>query len=207
MLPSGSWFSYQSVSRGSIIYREGDPTDTVYFLKEGRIKIGLPESRDREIIKMVVEQGHWFGEMALIHREARRDRAVALQAGLIGSVPADHLRGILQRDTRYCEYFVQLIGRRQLDMEYRVNQLTMMSSQARIVQFLIDLVQKEGQRIGLEWVVYRFYPQQIIRGLTDTSRQTVSRVLNDLRRKNIITFDKKRLLVRDLDALMAERNR
>jgi len=92
-------------------------------------------------------------------------------------------------------------------MEYRVNQLTMMSSQARIVQFLIDLVQKEGQRIGLEWVVYRFYPQQIIRGLTDTSRQTVSRVLNDLRRKNIITFDKKRLLVRDLDALMAERNR
>jgi len=207
MLPPGSWFSYQSVSRGSIIYREGDPTDTVYFLKEGRIKIGLPESRDREIIKMVVEQGHWFGEMALIHREARRDRAVALQAGLIGSVPADHLRGILQRDTRYCEYFVQLIGRRQLDMEYRVNQLTMMSSQARIVQFLIDLVQKEGQRIGLEWVVYRFYPQQIIRGLTDTSRQTVSRVLNDLRRKNIITFDKKRLLVRDLDALMAERNR
>ncbi len=207
MLPPGNWFSYQSISRGSIIYREGDPTDTVYFLKEGRIKIGLPESRDREIIKMVVEQGHWFGEMALIQREARRDRAVALQAGLIGSVPADHLRGILQRDTRYCEYFVQLIGRRQLDMEYRVNQLTTMSSQARIVQFLIDLVQKEGQRIGLEWVVYRFYPQQIIRGLTDTSRQTVSRVLNDLRRKNIITFDKKRLLVRDLDALMAERNR
>jgi CRP-like cAMP-binding protein len=39
--------------------------------------------------------------------------------------------------------------------------------------------------------------------LTGTSRQTVNAVLNDLRRQNILTFDRKRMLVRDMDKLVA----
>jgi len=45
---------------------------------------------------------------------------------------------------------------------------------------------------------------QEIANLTATSRQTVTTVLNDLRNKNILTFNRSRLLIRDLDRLWGE---
>jgi CRP-like cAMP-binding protein len=68
----------------------------------------------------------------------------------------------------------------------------------------VDLVEKNGQRVGYEWVVRNFITHQEIANLTATSRQTVTTVLNELRNGEIITFNRKRLLVRDVDKLKAE---
>jgi CRP-like cAMP-binding protein len=42
---------------------------------------------------------------------------------------------------------------------------------------------------------------QDIANLTGTSRQTVTTVLNDLRDRNIINFDRRKILIRDMDKL------
>jgi CRP/FNR family cyclic AMP-dependent transcriptional regulator len=41
-----------------------------------------------------------------------------------------------------------------------------------------------------------------IAALTGTSRQTVTTILNELKEKNIINFDRRRILVRDMDKLV-----
>ena len=86
-------------------------------------------------------------------------------------------------------------------MENRLESLVFKDSRSRIVEFLIELVEKRGDRVGYEYVVRKFITHQEIANLTATSRQTVTTVLNDLRTSNIITFDRRRLLVRDLDKL------
>ncbi len=53
-------------------------------------------------------------------------------------------------------------------------------------------------------LVRRFLTHQEIANLTATSRQTVTTVLNELRSKNILTFNRRRLLVRDMELLVAE---
>jgi CRP-like cAMP-binding protein len=50
-------------------------------------------------------------------------------------------------------------------------------------------------------LVRKFLTHQEIANLTATSRQTVTTVLNELRNKNILTFNRRRLLIRDMDAL------
>ncbi len=72
------------------------------------------------------------------------------------------------------------------------------------MELLIEMVEKKGQRVGYEWVVRKFITHQEIANLTATSRQTVTTVLNDLRNKNLLTFNRRRLLVRDMDALKRE---
>jgi CRP/FNR family transcriptional regulator, cyclic AMP receptor protein len=47
---------------------------------------------------------------------------------------------------------------------------------------------------------------QEIANLTATSRQTVTTILNELRNHNILTFDRKRMLIRDMDRLKSELN-
>ena len=84
--------------------------------------------------------------------------------------------------------------------------MVLLSSNQRIIHFLIAYVADAGSRVGFEWVVRDFFTQHQIALLTNTARQTVSTLLNELRRKRIIHFTKKYLIIRELDVLkkMAE---
>jgi CRP-like cAMP-binding protein len=69
---------------------------------------------------------------------------------------------------------------------------------------LKNLADKKGQRVGYEMLVRKFMTHQEIANLTATSRQTVTTVLNELRNKNILTFNRRRLLIRDMSNLESE---
>ena len=99
---------------------------------------------------------------------------------------------------------MKIVGSRVLEIEKRLESLVFKDSRSRIVEYLFELVEKKGQRVGYEWVVRNFYTHQEIANITATSRQTVTTVLNELRAADILTFNRKRLLVRDLDALKNE---
>jgi len=72
------------------------------------------------------------------------------------------------------------------------------------VECLVKLTAQKGQQVGYEWVLRNPITHQEIANLTATSRQTVTTTLNDLRYARILTFNRKRLLVRDLEKLKAE---
>lgn len=101
-------------------------------------------------------------------------------------------------------FFMNIFGARQLEMERRLEPLIFRDSRSRIVEFLYQLVFNKGQRVGYEWAVRNFLTHQEIANLTATSRQTVTTTLNDLRFKKLLTFNRRRLLVRDLEKLKAE---
>ena len=88
-------------------------------------------------------------------------------------------------------------------MEKRLESLVFKDSRTRIIEFLKGLADKKGQRVGYEMLVRKFLTHQEIANLTATSRQTVTTVLNELRNRKIITFNRRRLLIRDMEQLAA----
>jgi CRP-like cAMP-binding protein len=100
-------------------------------------------------------------------------------------------------------FFMKLIGNRTLQLEQRLENLMFKTSRSRIVEFLHELANTKGRVVGFEREVRNMLTHKEIADLTGTSRQTVNAVLNDLRRQNILTFDRKRMLVRDMDKLVA----
>jgi CRP-like cAMP-binding protein len=79
--------------------------------------------------------------------------------------------------------------------------LVFKDSRSRIIEFLVEQGKKKGQPVGTETLVKRFMTHQDVANLTATSRQTVTTVLNDLREHNLISFNRNRLLIRDLEKL------
>lgn len=190
--------------KGESVYVPDDLSDRIFFIQEGRIKVSAMNDEGKEITKAILGKGEVFGESSLLGEQTRRDFATALEDTQTCVVTLEELRALMRERSELNLFFMSMFGKRQLEMERRLESLVFRDSRTRIVEFLVNLVKEKGQRVGYEWVVRQFLTHQEIANLTATSRQTVTTTLNDLRYKKLLTFNRSRLLVRDLDKLVQE---
>ena len=190
--------------KNEYIYLPDQSSDKIYFISKGRIKVGTYNETGKEITKALLTKGEVFGELAIIGEEVRRDFAIALEDSEICVLPVSQMKDMMKDHNSISLFFMKIMGSKVLEMEQRLESLVFKDSRSRIIEYLLEMVEKRGQRIGYEWVVRNFITHQEIANLTATSRQTVTTILNELRGKNILTFNRKRLLIRDLDLLKEE---
>ncbi len=196
--------NHKSFKKGDYIYLPDQNSDKIFFLTAGRVKIGSYGDNGKEITKAILETGQVFGELAMIGQETRKDFAYAMELCEVCILTKEEMKALMKDHSGLSLFFMKIMGSRVLEMENRLESLVFKDSRSRIVEYLVNLVNTRGQRVGYEWVVRKFITHQEIANLTATSRQTVTTVLNELRTNNLLTFNRKRLLVRDLDKLQAE---
>lgn len=189
------------IKKGNYIYLPDDISDHIYIILEGKIKIGYFRDGDKEVVTTILEKGKIFSEKSILGEKKQKDFAIAMVDSMIVSFLQLDFDQLLNEHKDLSVLMMQIMGERMMEMESRLESLVFKDSRSRIIDFLIKSVEKNGQRIGYEWVVRNFLTHQDIASLTSTSRQSVTMVLNDLRNENIIQFDRKRLLIRDLDKL------
>lgn len=194
----------KTYKKGEYIYLKDDDSDKIYMLVKGRVKIGAFGDSDKEIIKAILGKGEVFGELALISEGKRNEFAQAMEETEVCVVRKDDIPLLFRERPAYQQFFLRLFAHRILAMENRLERLVFKDSRSRIVDFLLELADHKGERVGYEVVVRKFMTHQELANMTATSRQTVTTVLNELRSKDIIKFDRRRLLIRDRDKLLQE---
>jgi len=195
----------KSFKKGAYIYLQEEDADKIFFINEGRVKIGTNSEDGKEITKAILGPGEVFGELSLIGEDKRRDFAICMEPTGVCVVTTAEMKGLMRNHSMLSNFMMKIMGSRVLEMESRLESLVFKDSRTRIIEFLVNLANNKGQRVGYETLVRKFMTHQEIANLTATSRQTVTTVLNDLRTRNILTFDRRRLLIRDLELLTAEK--
>lgn len=194
-------FLHRNFKKGDYIYLPNEHSDKMYFLTQGRVKIGTYGESGKEITKAILGEGEVFGELAVIGEETRRDFAYVMEDAEMCVLSIDDMRSLMRNHNSVAVFMMRILGNRTIQMERRLESMVFRDSRTRIVEYLHDLALRKGRRMGYEYVVYKFITHQEIANLTATSRQTVTTVLNELRSAELITFDRRRLIIRDMDAL------
>ncbi len=196
--------AHKQYKKGEYLYLPDEYSDRIFFLTEGRVKIGTYSDAGKEITKTILNKGEVFGELALIGEDKRRDFAYAMENTTVCILSVPEMKTLMREHNGLSIFLMKIMGSRMLEMEQRLESLVFKDSRTRIIEFLHNLGETKGQRVGYEMLVRKFMTHQEIANLTATSRQTVTTVLNELRNKNILTFNRRRLLIRDMDQLRTE---
>lgn len=188
--------------KGSYIYFIDDPSDYVYLVKQGRVKISSYADDGKEIVKTILNAGEIFGELAITGEDKRKDFAQALDARtIICPLTIRDMRNLMEDNQELSFKIFKLIGLRMRKLERRLELLISKDARTRVVEFLKDMAHERGEKVGLEVMIKSHLKHQDIASLTGTSRQTVTTIMNDLKEKNLISFDRRRILIRDLEQL------
>ena len=198
----GQIASMKTLEKGKYIYFPDEPSRVVFLLKEGRVKIGTYSEDGKEIIKAILEPGEIFGELSIAGQENRVDFAQVLDNNVrICAVGKDEMVEILNKIPMLSLKITNLIGLRLQRMERRFESLIFKDARERIVEFIRTSALEKGRKVGYEHVFKHKLTHQDIANLTATSRQTVTIVLNELREKGIIKFDRRSILIHEMDQL------
>ena len=193
----------KTADKNQYVYFPNEPSRILFFLKKGRIKIGRYSDDGKEIIKAILYPGEVFGEMGIIGESERKDFAQAMDNDTrMCTISTDEFREIMNNNQHLSLEVTKSIGEKLRNIERRLESLIFKDARERVIEFMKEMANKYGKKIGNEVLVKHDLTHQDIANLTATSRQTVTTVLNDLKDQDLIYMERNRFLIRELDQLI-----
>ncbi|MCC6726240.1 MAG: Crp/Fnr family transcriptional regulator [Saprospiraceae bacterium] len=184
------------------LYESGEASDRVYFLLKGTVKTCTLSHDGREVIKTILHPLAMFGELGLVGEQHRNESAVTMNEEVSYiTISIANFKVLMRTNHQLCMNVLNLIGSRLLVAENKLEALIFKDARSRIIDFLKDSANQRGRKVGYEMLFKHSLTQQDIANLTGTSRQTVTSVLNDLRKENLIYFNRNTILIRDMGKL------
>jgi CRP-like cAMP-binding protein len=186
----------------SYLYLPDESSDTIFFLAKGTVKIGTHSEDGKEVIKALIQPLAMFGELGIIGETKRQDLAQALREEVhVYTLKVEDLKKLMRSNFQLCDKIMRLFGNRLIRAENKLESLIFKDARTRIIDFIKDSMTKSGRQIGLEMLLKHSLTHQDIANITCTSRQTVTLVLNELRKSDLIYFNRGKILVRDIAKL------
>lgn len=187
------------------LYGPGDPSDRVFFLKSGIVKLAVASAEGREIIVSLLHAGELFGELALVDDGPRDHVAEVYEDGLLYAVDRDLVRELMRASPALACEISRVMGLRGRTLQRRVGELVSRSAAARVAQTLLTLAGDHGVRDAEGIVISLRLSQRDLASLTGLTRETVNAILRDLRRQHLIELQDRIIRVKAPGALDAVR--
>lgn len=188
--------------RGAVLFLPMMTVPVLHLIHQGQVKLSRYSTDGREIILDFRRTGDIIGEQALLGWQQRDESAEITDHALISTLPVHEVLSLVATNAAFSLQVAQLVVHQLKRLQYRYESLCFKGASSRIRQFIREQADAVGRRVGTEIDVRITLTHQDIANLTITSRQMVSSVLNELKRQNIITYNRSRILVRDYQALL-----
>lgn len=189
-------------SRGDYLYLPGDPARSVFLVRSGSVRIARLLDAGRELTLDVAGPGELVGDDALVEAQ-RRTLAQALTPLRIAPLPVAALTLSVARDPALGLELARQALRRESRLGARATLDALGECRQRVAALLLELAERypEEQTDGVA-IGVRLTHEEIGR-FVGAARETVTPLLVELRRQGAIDYDRRRVLLRDANALRA----
>ncbi|PZO46257.1 MAG: global nitrogen regulator NtcA [Phormidesmis priestleyi] len=189
----------ESYERNKTIFFPGDPAERVYFLTKGAVKLSRVYEAGEEITVALLRENSVFGVLSLLtgDRSDRFYHAVAFTPVELLSLQGDLVAQALKDHPELSALMLRGLSSRILQTEMMIETLAHRDMGSRLVSFLLILCRDFGIPGSGGITVDLKLSHQAIAEAIGSTRVTVTRLLGDLREKDMISIHKKKITVHD----------
>ena len=189
------------ISKGSILFAEGDEGDHLYVIVEGKIKLGTSSGDGRENLLSILGPGEMFGELSLFDPNPRTSTATAVTDAKLLSLGQKKLIPWLTENPRVSLNLLASLAQRLRRTNEAVGDLVFSDVPGRVAKALIDLGERFGKQTDDGLLVNHDLTQEELAQLVGASRETVNKALADFAGRNWLKLDGRAVLITDLERL------
>jgi CRP/FNR family cyclic AMP-dependent transcriptional regulator len=188
-----------SFGRNTTIIRAGDPTDMLYVVINGRVKVLLSDDQGREVILSLLGPGEVFGEMGLLDDSPRSANVVTQEPCELLSISKADFKRSLAENSELSLMVMRGLVKRLREADRKIGSLALMDVYGRVARLLLEM----AEDIDGEKVVVKKLSKQDIAKMIGASREMVSRVMKDLQLGGYLEVRGRSIVLRN-NMLLAE---
>ena len=178
-------------AKDDVIFHADESGDVFCIIREGHVKITMISPEGKEIILQMMGPGDFFGEMSLLDDEPRSATVVATEPLDVVTIWRTDFLEILRENFSITKKILVELSRRVRRTSNRIESLATMDVYGRLARFFLDLAQQEGKVLDNGYVAVTRPTHQAIANTIGTSRETVSRLIHELIRQDLLLSEGK----------------
>jgi len=183
------------VPAGTVILLPGDPAEAVYFVLEGEVRLSRVSRQGREHLLNILGPGAMFNAVPLLVPEGKTPVQVrALAPTRLAVLAREDFVYFLRTCPDLAMTLLQDFATRLLAMNQMLEDLALHSVRGRLARFLLEVCTAEE---GLS----RRWTQDEIAARLGSVRDVIGRTLRAFADEGVISIDRQRIVVRDIEAL------
>ncbi len=172
---------------GEVIYSQGDPCDTILYIRKGSVTLRVISHAGREAIVAMLGPGDFFGEGALAGQPVRMATAMAMSASVLLVVEKHKMIALLHEQHALSDRFLAHMLARNIRVEADLVDQLFNSSEKRLARTLLLLA-----RYGKQDVPHHVLPkisQEMLAEMVGTTRSRVNFFMNKFKKLGFIQYN------------------
>ena len=171
--------------KGATIFSKGDPSNALFIIKTGRVRILSLSDKGTETIVHILKEGAIFGEL-LLSEEKRAFTTVAGTDALVTVLSKGSLVEILAAIPTVSKNFIRLLSKRLTKVEMEFGDFGHTWSYNRLAKILLQLCEEHGKETPQGIMIPLRLTHEDLANLIGTTRETVTTQMIRFRRMGLV---------------------
>ena len=182
--------------KGSVVLFEGDPGDSLFLVRSGRVKVVLVGEDGREVILGILGVGEHFGELSLIDQQPRSAHVIAMEDASLLVLRSEDFKRRVEAAPEISWAMLAELARRLRRADDKIGGLVLLDVPGRIARLLLDFAGEQGGE-----VIEKPLTHQTIADMIGASRETVSRAMREFQDAGLVTVARRQIRIADRPGL------
>jgi CRP/FNR family cyclic AMP-dependent transcriptional regulator len=183
----GGGRSLSNYRKNQMVFSQGDPADSVFYIQEGRVKVCVVSQRGKEAVVAVHGKEEFFGEGCLSGQPRRLATVAAMTECVIMRLDKASIVRALHDEPQFSEMFMAYLLARNARVEEDLVDHLFNSSEKRLARLLL-LMANFGKEGKPEPVIAKI-SQETLAEMVGTTRSRVSAFMNKFRKLGFIEYN------------------
>ncbi len=179
--------------KSTIIVNEGDDSDSLYIINNGRVKVFLSDDQGKEVVINTQDAGEYFGELALIDNSPRSASVMTLEKTTLSILSKKEFENIMLRQPTIALNLIRNLTGRVRHLTENVKSLALLDVYGRVAKTLLSMANQNDDRLVIEEKL----TQQDIADRVGASREMVARILKDLSTGGYISYENRHIVINE----------
>jgi len=188
--------------RGTVLFAEGEPARGVYLLRTGTATVSISSSEGRVVVLRLAQAGDVLGLNAVLSNSTYEATFKTLEPSRVNFIPRAELLALLENSDAGALAVMKMLSRELAQLTDRARSLLLpQTACARLAQLLLHLSKEPQGNDSRTRVIDKVFTHEEVAQMIGSSRETVSRLLASLSRREIIRITSESIVIRDRPAL------
>jgi CRP-like cAMP-binding protein len=193
------------VTKGTYLFQEGEKSTELYYIQSGKVQVSKITTDGQELALRICSKGDLIGELTLFCDDAKYMlNAKVLEDGVVSVIKRDVLEERLLENHKLALEFMRWMSNQFRKTQTKFRDLILHGKKGALYSTLIRLCNSYGVMKEDGILINMQLTNQELANFCGTSREVVNRLLSDLRKNGVISIQKGKIIVHQLDYLRNE---